>query len=583
MNPLQSIALKGWMAVMESPSSTVADNLRATALYTAAAGGLLLVTAFRNVLQPFLSVAASRRLHNGMARAVLRAKISWFEATPVGRILNRFSSDISAIDQQVMEQFKSALMQLFNVIGIALVCCLGSAELTSQLVVLAAVLLCVLLSWAIYQTYRVAAREQKRLESVTKSPLFAFFGEMVSGAAVIRAFGAERRTIALADRRVDDANRALFYLWHTNQWLRVSMNMVGSLVTGSVVATVLWQAQSLGGGAAGLCLSYATQFTNAIQFLFRVYTQLEVSMNDVERVDEYTMGLEAELYKDGDRGGAGGGGGGEEGGVEARAAPPDWPSQGQIEFKDVRMQYKSAARPVFQSLSFVIPPRTRVGVVGRTGAGKSSLTVALFRVVELSGGAISIDGVDVGALPLRRLRRAMSIIMQEPTLFRGTLRYNLSPVDDVEESALWEALARAGLDAKVRERGGLDADVAEAGGNLSAGERQLVCMARALLVKRPVLVMDEATASVDHATDARIQEMVRSEFNGTCTVLTIAHRLNTVAFYDRVLVMGKGEVVEYDAPAALLRKQDGVFRAMGEETGDLAGLLAMAGADAEEG
>ena len=345
------------------------------------------------------------------------------------------------------------------------------------------------------------------------------------------------------------------------------MNAVDSLVTASVVTTVLWQGANLDGGDAGLTLSYSTQFTQAVMWLFRIFTQLEVSMNDVERVNEY-VNLASERYDD-------------------DGAPPSdaWPADGAIVFEDVAMKYASAHRPVFSSLSFSIAPRTRVGVVGRTGAGKSSLAVALFRIVELSGGRITIDGVDHTRVPLAALRSRLSIIQQEPTLFRGTMRYNLAPTadegeeggGDASDARLWDALRRAGLDERVRAlAGGLDADVSEGGSNFSAGERQLVCMARALLRRSSVLVMDEATASVDHETDGRIQQMIKDDFNGTATVLTVAHRLHTVVFYEKVMLLAEGGVLEYDAPATLLSKKDGAFRKLAEETGDLMGLVAAA-------
>ena len=417
-------------------------------------------------------------------------------------------------------------------------------------------------------------------------PLLAFCPELVQGAAVARAFGEQERMLACADQRVDDANRALYYLQaQTNQWLRVNMNLIGSLVTSAVVAAVLWQRTSLSSGDAGLTLSYSTQFVGAISALLNLRTVLEISMNDVERVDEYTTELKAEDYGEaptasGAAAAAGAASAAAAAGAASAAAaslPPDWPLEGAIEFRDVALKYPTAASPVFRHLSFAIPPRTRVGVVGRTGAGKSSLAVALFRVVEAAAGTITIDGVDARTVPLQTLRGALSIIAQEPTLFQGTVRYNLAPVSEHSDAELWSALARAGLDEKVASMaGGLAADVAEGGGNLSAGERQLLCLARAMLRRRPLLVMDEATASVDHATDGRIQQMVRRDFRGWCTVLTIAHRLHTVAFYDRVLVLGAGEVVEYDTPLALLSKEGGNFRGLAEESGDLESLLAVA-------
>ncbi len=560
MNPMQSIALKHWMDTMAGDGATKPEALVACGIYTLAATGLIAITMARNIILPYASVAASRKLHGGMMRSVMRATIAWYEATPLGRILNRFSSDISAIDQQVATQFKDVVVFAFNVVGIALVCSLGTGDPKAQLVVFGAVALATSCSWLVYSIYRVVAREQKRLESVTKSPLLAFFAELVQGAAVARAFGEQDRMIEILDSRVDDANRALYNLQgQTNQWLRVMMNLIGSVVTASVVAAVLWQREDLGGGDAGLTLSYSTQFVGAVNALLNLKSVLEISMNDVERVGEYTTGLATEAY---------------EADPHAPSPPEDWPADGAIDFRGVQLKYATASAPIFEALSFSVPPRTRVGVVGRTGAGKSSLAVALFRTVELSAGSIVIDGLDARRVPLQQLRGCLSIIQQEPTLFQGTMRYNLAPVTEHTDAELWDALRRSGLDAKVEAMsGGLDADVSEGGSNLSAGERQLLCMARAMLRRRPILVMDEATASVDHATDTRIQQMVKRDFKGNCTVLTIAHRLHTVAFYDRILLLGGGKVQEFDTPLRLLSAQSTSFRKLAEESGDYESLL----------
>lgn len=580
MNPIQSVALESWMDAMEDAAKHDDDpayNTRAAQsarVYAACASGFIMICLIRNVCLPFASVSASRMMHADMTRSVLRATLAWFDATPLGRVLNRFSSDIAAIDKDVASQFKDALVVQMNVLASGLVCILGTGQLASQLVVVAAVLTTIFASSRVFGLYRVAARELKRLDSVTKSPLLASFTEMVSGVEVVRAFGQEPRFTALSNDRCDDANRALFYLWVTNQWLRVSMNLVGSVVTATVAGAVLWQCSNLGDGAAGLTLSYATQFTQTVMWAFRLSTQLEVSMNDVERVDEYSHQLPLENYISGD------------------ATPSSaWPSQGAIVFQRVELKYPTASCPVFTSLSFTVAPRTRVGVVGRTAAGKSSLVVALLRLVEPSSGGILIDGIDISHVHLGTLRARLSLIAQQATLFKGTVRYNLAPGEDdggartdgdaasSADTSLWDVLERAGIAAKVRSLdGGLDAALSEGGSNLSAGEQQLLCMARALLRRRSILIMDEATASIDHDTDARIQKMIQRDFCGTTTVLTIAHRLHTIAYYDRVLVLARGDVVEYDRPAELLRRNGGAFKALAEESGDFGALLEAADA-----
>ena len=441
-------------------------------------------------------------------------------------------------------------------------CTFGSGVPFAQAVMVVACLTGTLLTYGVYRLYSVGMRELKRLDSVTKSPNIAFFTETLSGVSVVRAFGVQARVLARAEKNVDATTQCSYTLWCNNQWMRVQMNMCGCLVTISIVFCIFWTADELEATSAGLVLSYSTQFMNKLMNLMATSTQLEVNLNSVERIQQYATNLPLEAYDDPI--------------YKQHPPPPSWPTAGAIKFVDVRMQYASASEPVFDALSFELPPRMRVGIVGRTGAGKSSLATALFRLVELSAGRIEIDGVDIRHVGLPELRGRLCIIQQEPTLFKATLRYNLSPIVEYSDAELWEALSRAGLEAKARAMGGLEADVSEGGSNMSGGERQLLCMARALLRRCSVLLMDEATASVDADADGRIQSMIKRDFHRNTTVLTIAHRLHTIAFYERVLVLERGRVLEYDAPAALLADERSAFRKLALETGDLEGLVAAA-------
>lgn len=356
----------------------------------------------------------------------------------------------------------------------------------------------------------------------------------------------------------------------------MQMSLIGAVVTSTVVGMLLCKAHMLSEGDAGMILQYATMFIGLVQTFFRSKTMLEVSMNDVERVDEYSNQLPLERYAAGEQ------------------PPVHWPHGGEVIFEDVRLQYATASKPIFNSLSFAIPSRSRVGVVGRTGAGKSSLAVALLRIVELSSGTISIDGIDISKLELGALRKRVTLVAQDPVLLRGTVRYNIWPLGDQEEyhpsdETIMRALTHTGLHEKFASLPeGLNTHVSEGGSNLSAGERQLLCMARALIrswqapsQSSCILLMDEATASVDSHADARVQDMIRSCFCSS-TVITIAHRLHTIAFYEYVLVLANGEKLEFDSPANLLKCPDGEFHRLAKSSGDLEQLLRLASNTQEE-
>ena len=575
--PVQSVMLKTWLDEMVHAEPPAWAGLER---YLLAAGAYAFTSCLRDSLLPLGSVRASRAMHAQMASHVLRASLGWFQATPLGRILNRFSADIAAIDSELAGNFSGLIRSALSTVAAAAVCALGPGSGRAMAIVLLAVAVSLCGTMVVYIPYVKCAREQKRLESVTKSPLISTFTEASQSAALVRAFGVEQRTALTVAMRCDNANRSIFFLWTTNQWLRMQMSLIGSMVIGAVVGVLLWEYAegTLTAGDAGLTLQFATQFIQLVQSTFRSKTFLEVLMNDVERVDEYSTSLPLEAYKGAD-------------------PPPRWPSGGDVSFQSIRLQYKCAAEPIFDGLSFEVPPCTRIGVVGRTGAGKSSITVALLRLVELSAGKITIGGVDIRSIGLTQLRSRIALVSQDPTLLRGSVRYNLSPLASSADSdgggsgsvptdqKMMLALERAGLLPKIQAMpGGLDAQISEAGGNLSVGERQLLCMARALLREASLLLMDEATASVDGDADRRIQGMIRSEdCFGTATVMTIAHRLHTVAYYDRVLVLAKGRVAEHDTPLVLLQRapsadglHEGAFRRLAEGSGDLEGLLRIA-------
>ena len=389
----------------------------------------------------------------------------------------------------------------------------------------------------------------KRLEAVSRSPVYAHFSESLGGMPTIRAFLAQDRMAQENLIKLDQNQRVFVMMMSSNRWLSIRLEFLGGLLILATAVNVVILRNSLSPAAAGIALAYALQITSQLNLLVRMVTEVEGSFNAVERVQEYTaITPEAAL--------------------EGPEYPPSaWPSDGRVELKDLVVSYRSGLDPVLKGLNVVIEPGMKIGVCGRTGAGKSSLFQALFRMMEASSGSITFDDVDISKLGLSAVRNAISIIPQEPVVFSGTLRFNLDPFDQYTDAELWDALDRASLKDFIGQRGeNLNMKVLEGGDNFSVGQRQLLCLARALLRKSKILVLDEATANVDVETDALIQSTIRKNFSDR-TSLTIAHRLNTIIDCDKILVLEFGRVKEYDTPKALLLNENSEFYSMVSETG----------------
>ena len=395
--------------------------------------------------------------------------------------------------------------------------------------------------------FRCTARELQRLDNISKSPIFAHLSESLGGLATLRAYGAGaralRRNMELIDRNVV----AHMTLVSADRWLALRLDVLGALVVSSTAFACILRARTLSPGLAGLSLTYALSYVQFVSWWIRTVADAEMQMSSVERIAHYAH-LEGEAPAP----------------EHATAPPPvpldpEWPRTGNIAVKNLRCAYRPGLPLVLRSVSVRIAGGERVGVCGRTGSGKSSLLLALFRLLPLNGGSIVIDGVDTRAVPLRELRARMAVIPQDPVLFAGTVRYNLDPAGDVPDARLWEALRVAQLADAVR---ALDDPVLENGGNFSAGQRQLFCLARTFLKETRILCMDEATASVDPATDHAIQHLIRTAFTRR-TVITVAHRIATILDYDKVLVLADGEVQEYDSPRVLLQA-DSMFKSLVE-------------------
>ncbi|PRW33949.1 ABC transporter isoform A [Chlorella sorokiniana] len=489
------------------------------------------------------SVNAARVLHERLLACVVRLPMSFFDSQPTGRLINRFTKDTESVDVALQSSVSSFLNCAVSVLWSLVVIVAVSPGIVAAILPLS-------LSYYYIQTrYIRSSREIKRLDSLALSPIFGHFGETLAGLMTVRAFRQQGSFEARNQSLLDHSNRAYWPAQCINRWLSVRLELLGiSVVFGTAVLVTVAAPRSA--GLAGLALTSSLSLTGLCNWMVRQTTELEVNMNAVERMVEYTS-LEPEAAAI----------------VEGHRPLPNWPQQGAVDVQSLVVRYRPDLDPVLKGVSFSVRGREKVGVAGRTGCGKSTLFLALYRIVEPSGGRIVIDGIDCSTIGLFDLRSRLALVPQDPVIFSGTVRSNLDLFGSASsDEAVWEALAQAGLASTVRGMpGGLDAPIKEAGSNLSVGQRQLLCMARALLRASRILVLDEATSNVDTATDALIQSTIASAF-ADCTVLTIAHRLHTIMDSDRILVLHEGRVREYDAPAALLAQPGSAFRGMVEET-----------------
>uniref|UniRef100_A0A8C9FBP1 Canalicular multispecific organic anion transporter 1 n=1 Tax=Pavo cristatus TaxID=9049 RepID=A0A8C9FBP1_PAVCR len=494
------------------------------------------------ILSSHGAVQASRIVHEQLLSNILRVPMSFFDTTPTGRIVNRFAKDIFTVDETIPMSFRSWLNCFMGIISTLLMIALATPFFLVVIVPLG------IFYYFVLRFYISTSRQLRRLDSVTRSPIYSHFGETVSGLPVIRAYGHQQRFLEQNEKTLD-INQKTVHSWIvSNRWLAIRLEFVGSLVVFFSALLAVISKNSLGGGIVGLSISSALNVTQTLNWLVRVSSELETNIVAVERVHEYTkVKREAPWVTD-------------------KRPPHGWPSKGEIQFVDYKVRYRPELELVLLGITCNIGSTEKVGVVGRTGAGKSSLTNCLFRVLEAAGGKIIIDGLDIATIGLHDLRQNLTIIPQDPVLFTGTLRMNLDPFDQYTDEEVWKALELAHLKAYVQELPErLQHNVSEGGENLSVGQRQLVCLARALLRKAKILILDEATAAVDLETDHLIQTTIRSAF-ADCTVLTIAHRLHTIMDSNRVMVMHAGKIVEFDSPEKLLQKQS-VFSAMAKDAG----------------
>ncbi|KMY89969.1 multidrug resistance-associated protein 1 isoform X1 [Drosophila simulans] len=486
---------------------------------------------------------AAKTIHNELLAVIIRGSVCrFFDITPIGRLLNSFSGDMDVVDEELPATMDSFMTFIFMVLATIVVISLSTPIFLAVIVPIA------FLYYFAQRFYVATSRQLMRLESVSRSPIYSHFSETVTGASTIRAYNVGDRFIEESDAKVDKNQVCKYPSVIANRWLAIRLEMVGNLIIlfASLFAVLGGQTNP---GLVGLSVSYALQVTQTLNWLVRMSSDIETNIVSVERIKEYGETKQEapwELEQD-------------------KNKPKNWPQEGRVEFQNFQVRYREGLDLVLRGVSFNIKGGEKVGIVGRTGAGKSSLTLALFRIIEAAGGRISIDGVDIASMGLHMLRSRLTIIPQDPVLFSGSLRINLDPFEIKTDDEIWKALELSHLKSFVKSlAAGLNHEIAEGGENLSVGQRQLVCLARALLRKTKVLVLDEATAAVDLETDDLIQKTIRTEFK-ECTVLTIAHRLNTILDSDKVIVLDKGQITEFASPTELLDNPKSAFYSMAKD------------------
>ncbi|TFK22452.1 ATP-binding cassette transporter [Coprinopsis marcescibilis] len=529
----------------------------------------LVITTTRWIILYDGSIRASTVLYKRLLETVLFADIRFHDTVSRGRLLNRFGKDFEGIDSSLADNFgRTAFTAVSAFTTIITVSVVGGIPFILTIMALG------VLYYNAAKIYGQTSRDMRRLDSVSRSPLYSIYGETIAGVPVLRAFGASSKLLRDMLRCVDTNSNPYYWMWGVNRWLSIRFNLLSAGILGAA-GLICLVTPSISASLAGFTLAFASTITNDLLFMVRRFVALEQSMVALERVKEYSE-LKREPPEI----------------IEPRP-PASWPSEGEIKVEDLVIRYAPDLPDVLHNLSFTVHPGEKVGILGRTGSGKSTLALSFFRFVEPTSGRILVDDLDISNMGLTDLRSRITIIPQDPTILSGTLRSTLDVFDEYQDPEIYEALRRVHLipsegtpaealntvNANVFRE--LDSSVSEGGDNFSTGEKQLLCMARAILKRSKILVMDEATASVDYATDELIGKTIRHEF-AESTILTIAHRLRTVIDYDRVMILDQGQILEFDRPGTLLSDTDSKFHALCKATGkdEFATLKKMAGVPA---
>ncbi|PWW78291.1 P-loop containing nucleoside triphosphate hydrolase protein [Tuber magnatum] len=508
----------------------------------------------------FFAWVGARRIHEKLVSAVLYSPIRFFDTTPVGRIINRLSNDIAALDNNLGPYVNIVFDQLLDIV-------FRAAVMTGLLP--AFLLPTILVSFIGITCGELYVRAQigvKRIISVKESPLISHFGDTISGIVTIRAFSCQERFREENIKKIDDFTQPNEVNYNLNRWIGIRTSVCTSVI-GAAAGIIALTTKDSSPGMIGFSMSNALAFSSSILLAVRYFNLLEVELNSFERVKEY---IEMK----------------QEPSSRPEAEPPAaWPTQGDLKVTELSVKYSEDGPEVLNRISFEIKPSERVGIVGRTGAGKSSLALSLLRFTEISNGSIVINGLDVQKINLEALRQRVTIIPQDPVLFSGTVRTNLDPFGSLDDTELQAALGGSGLaeaessTAPNSKQIGLDTQITSGGGNLSQGQRQLLAFARALIRRSKLVIFDEATSSTDLKTDERIQETIRTSFPDS-TLITIAHRLRTVMSFDRIIVLDNlgngGEIVEFDTPFNLLQNPEGMLYNLARKSGEFEELLKLA-------
>ncbi|XP_055306890.1 ATP-binding cassette subfamily C member 4-like isoform X2 [Sitodiplosis mosellana] len=483
-----------------------------------------------------MCLRCSQNIHNAMFKGIISTSMRFFDTNPSGRILNRFSRDIGSVDEFLPKAMLDTIQSILSMVGSITLAASVNAYFLIPVFILS------IIFYLIKKIYLKTSKNVKRLEGIAKSPAFTHLSATLSGLSTVRAYKVEKILAKEFDNHQDMHSACWYMAISTSAVFGFSLDILCLIFTASIIFYYMLIDTSVSGEKIGLAVTQAIGLTGMVQWGVRQSAEVSNQMMSVERLLEY-RDLEPEKQP-----------------KKAALIAKSWPSKGSIEFRNVFYRYSAEAEPVLRGLSFVINPMEKIGIVGRTGAGKSSLIGSLFRLACIEG-QIQIDGVDTANIQLSDLRKQIAIIPQDPVLFSGTLRRNLDPFEEYSDDDIWSALESVELKSSVSENLGLQSTVLPHGANYSVGQRQLLCLARAILRKNRILVLDEATANVDPQTDLLIQRTIREKFT-ECTVLTVAHRIHTIIDSDRVLIMASGKAVEFDEPHNLLQNQNGIFYGM---------------------